>query len=57
VVLYEVRDNVASIALNRQESANSVDFNLAGELMHAVLRCGADPGVRAVVITGKGSNF
>src|SRR3712207_8215178 len=44
-------------SLDRQESANSVDLNLARELMHAVLRCSADPGVRAVVITGKGSNF
>ena len=56
-VLCEVQDNIALITLDRQEAANSIDLDLARELMHAVLRCGDDPAVRAVVITGRGSTF
>jgi 2-(1,2-epoxy-1,2-dihydrophenyl)acetyl-CoA isomerase len=52
-----VQSNVAHIILDRQEAANSIDLNLARELMHTVLRCDDDPVVRAVVITGRGSTF
>ena len=50
-VLCQVQNNIALITLDRQEAANSIDLNLARELMHAVLRCGDDPAVRAVVLT------
>ena len=56
-VLCQVQNNIALITLDRQEAANSIDLNLARELMHVVLRCGEDPAVRAVVITGRGSTF
>jgi 2-(1,2-epoxy-1,2-dihydrophenyl)acetyl-CoA isomerase len=56
-VLCDVQDNIARITLDRQEAANSIDLNLARELMHTVLRCSDDPAVRAVVITGRGSTF
>ena len=52
-----MQDNVAYITLDRQEAANSIDLNLARQLMHTVLRCDDDPAVRAVVITGRGSTF
>lgn len=52
-----MQNNVARITLDRREAANSIDLNLARELMHAVLRCDDDPAVRAVVITGRGSTF
>ena len=52
-----MQDNVAHITLDRQEAANSIDLNLARQLMHTVLRCDDDPAVRAVVITGRGSTF
>ena len=52
-----MQSNVARITLDRQEAANSIDLNLARELMHAVLRCDDDPAVRAVVITARGSTF
>ena len=48
-VLCEVHNNIALITLDRQEAANSIDLNLARELMYTVLRCGDDPAVRAVV--------
>lgn len=56
-LLFEVRDNVAHITLNRPEAANSLNAELAQDFMHAVLRCDEDPEVRAVVLTGAGRMF
>jgi len=56
-LLFEVRGNVARITLNRPEAANSINIDMARDLMLAILRCDEDPSVRAVVITGSGSMF
>jgi 2-(1,2-epoxy-1,2-dihydrophenyl)acetyl-CoA isomerase len=56
-LLFDVRDNVATITLNRPESANALNLGMAQDLMHAVLRCDEDPEIRAVVITGAGRFF
>ena len=53
----EVREGVAEITLNRPEAANALNDELAQELHHAVLRCDADPAVRALIITGSGRFF
>lgn len=57
MLLFEVRDNVARITLNRPEAANSLNLALARDLMHAALQCDEDPAIRAVVITGAGRVF
>lgn len=56
-LLFDVRDNVAYITLNRPEAANSLNTDMSVDLMHAIMQCDDDPGVRAVVITGTGSMF
>lgn len=56
-VLFELRDAVARITLNRPDVANAVNLELARELMHAAIRCDEDPAVRAVVIAGAGRMF
>ena len=56
-LLFDVRDNVAHITLNRPDAANAMNSDTARELMHAALRCDEDPGVRAVVIAGAGRTF
>jgi 2-(1,2-epoxy-1,2-dihydrophenyl)acetyl-CoA isomerase len=56
-LLFEVRDNVASLMLNRPEAANSLNSTVAAELMDAVLRCEEDPEIRALVISGSGRIF
>lgn len=56
-ILFDVRDGIAHITLNRPEAANSINLNLAKDLMHAILRCDEDPGIRAVLISGSGSLF
>lgn len=57
VVLYDVRDGVATITLNRPEAYNSLDYE-AYELLSARFReVQEDPAVRAVVFTGTGRGF
>jgi 2-(1,2-epoxy-1,2-dihydrophenyl)acetyl-CoA isomerase len=46
-VLFEIRDNVAHVTLNRPEAGNALDLEMAKQLMAVALRCEADRGVRA----------
>jgi 2-(1,2-epoxy-1,2-dihydrophenyl)acetyl-CoA isomerase len=56
-LLFDVRDGVAHITLNRPDAANSVNLELAKDLLDAALRCEEDPAVRAVVLSGTGKMF
>ena len=56
-LLFDVRDNVAHITLNRPEAANSINIEMGKDLMHAALRCDEDPEIRAVLISGAGKIF
>lgn len=54
-LLYEVRDGVALITLNRPERMNTLGGSMKDDLRHAFLeRARNDTTVRAVVITGSG---
>src|SRR5260370_2294291 len=54
---FEVREHVAHILLNRPESGNALNREMAHELLHAALRCDDDPTIRVVVLTGAGNAF
>jgi len=56
-LLFDVKENVARITLNRPESANAINLELAMELMRAFMQCDEDPAVKAVLITGAGPIF
>ncbi len=56
-VLFEVRDNVAHVTLNRPRAGNALDLEMAKQLMGAALRCEADHGVRAVLLKAVGKSF
>jgi 2-(1,2-epoxy-1,2-dihydrophenyl)acetyl-CoA isomerase len=56
-VLFEVRDHVGHIMLNRPDAANAMNFELAKELEEVSLRCDEDPAVRAVLLSGAGKMF
>src|SRR4030042_2118416 len=56
-LLFDVRDHVAHITLNRPEAANSINEERGKDLMHAALRCDEDPEIRAVLISGAGKMF
>ena len=56
-VLYEVRDYVATITLNRPENRNSMTEDVLEGVASAVADVRQDPEVRCVIITGKGRSF
>jgi enoyl-CoA hydratase len=52
--LYEVRDGVATLTLNRPEQRNALNAELLSALVDGVKRARDDAEVRAVVLTGAG---
>jgi enoyl-CoA hydratase/carnithine racemase len=56
-VLYEARDGVAEITLNRPENRNAMTPDVLAALAEAVARAGADPALRCVIVTGRGKSF
>jgi enoyl-CoA hydratase/carnithine racemase len=56
-LLYEVKDGIATLTLNRPDRLNALGGTLRQDLFDAVTRAGADPDVRAMVVTGAGKGF
>ena len=54
---FEVKDQIAYIALNRPEAANGLIMASGRELMDVAIRCDEDPAIRAVLLTGRGKFF
>ncbi|WP_174874314.1 crotonase/enoyl-CoA hydratase family protein [Vogesella oryzae] len=52
-----VREQVAHVALNRPDKANSLNETMWQELQAALQWCDAEPQVRAVVLSGNGKHF
>lgn len=57
VVLYEVKDHVAIITLNRPERLNAWTGQLGAAYFASLDRAEADPEVRVIVVTGAGRGF
>src|SRR3954464_13377127 len=53
-LLYEVKDGVATITLNRPDQRNALNGELLAALVEAMRRARDDETVRAVVLTGAG---
>ena len=56
-VLYEVKDQIAQITLNRPENRNSMTADVLDGFADAVGQVKTDPDVRCVIITGSGRSF
>jgi 2-(1,2-epoxy-1,2-dihydrophenyl)acetyl-CoA isomerase len=56
-LVFEIKDGVGLIRLNRPDDGNAITLELAGELLDVASRCDEDPAVRAVVLTGSGKMF
>lgn len=56
-VLFEVRDTIAHVILNRPQVGNALDLEMAKQLMAVALRCEADHSIRAVLLKGAGKSF
>lgn len=57
LVLYEVKENIARITLNRPEKRNALNAELMAGLHQALQRAEADQSVRIVLIMGAGKDF
>src|SRR6266403_1018762 len=53
----ETRGAVALVTLNRPESANTLNLQMAMDLLAAAMTCARNAAVRAVVLTGAGRHF
>ena len=56
-LLYEVKDRIATLTLNRPERLNALGDTLRDDLHDAITALGRDDEVRVLVITGAGRGF
>lgn len=56
-ILFERRDGIAYITLNRPERANSINARLGQDVADAMLQVEDDPDNRVVILTGAGRHF
>jgi enoyl-CoA hydratase len=56
-VLYEARDGIARITLNRPEKHNALNHQMMDDLDAAFARAGADDSVTVVILSGAGPSF
>jgi enoyl-CoA hydratase/carnithine racemase len=56
-LLYDVKDRIATLTLNRPDRLNALGGTLREDLYAAIIAAGADPGVGVIVITGAGRGF
>ncbi len=56
-ILFEIKNGVASITLNRPEKFNSFNREMALKLQSVLDECSSDKNIRAVYLTGTGKAF
>ncbi|MDP9041922.1 MAG: enoyl-CoA hydratase-related protein, partial [Bacteroidota bacterium] len=56
-ILFEIKDHVAMVSLNRPEKLNAFNRSMALELQDRLLACDENDSVRAVLLTGEGRAF
>lgn len=56
-VLYDVKDRIATVTLNRPDRMNSIDDSMPINIAKAMQKAATDPGVRAIILTGAGRAF
>lgn len=56
-LMFEVKDGVGLIRLNRPDDGNAITLEMARELLAVAIRCDETPEVRAVVLAGTGKMF
>mgnify|MGYP000382859508 CR=1 FL=1 len=53
----EIRDGIATLALNRPERRNALDLEMRAEIAHALTHVRSTDSVTALVFTGAGGSF
>src|SRR3990172_4173437 len=57
MVLFEKREGIAYVTLNRPDRANAINAQLASEMNDVLDEVTADPELRVVILTGAGKHF
>jgi 2-(1,2-epoxy-1,2-dihydrophenyl)acetyl-CoA isomerase len=56
-LLFKIENGVGWVILNRPDARNAMNADMRQRYLDALKRCGEDPDVRAVVLTGSGKGF
>ena len=56
-VLFDCKDHVATITLNRPDRLNAISGPMLAEVGRRLIECDSDRDVRVIVITGAGRGF
>lgn len=56
-ILYEVKDRIATVTINRPDQMNTWNDTVATEVYDAMQTAGADKNVRVIIFTGAGKAF
>ncbi len=56
-ILFEQRDRVGLITLNRPDKLNAWNYAMGDEVIAAIEACNQDSGIGAIVVTGAGRGF
>lgn len=56
-LLYDVRDKIATVTINRPDKANALNAHTMLDIMAAFSQLKIDPDVRVVILTGSGEKF
>src|ERR1700730_10596713 len=57
VVLYEVKDRIATVTLNRPDRLNAFNAEMGTGLRQAMANAARDAAVRVIILTGAGCGF
>lgn len=57
LVELDIQDGLARLTLNRPDASNGMNADLLRALCDAIMACHGEPGVRTVLLTGRGKNF
>jgi 2-(1,2-epoxy-1,2-dihydrophenyl)acetyl-CoA isomerase len=56
-IIYQVKDAVATITLNRPDAYNALNLALARDVFHATIEADENRAVRCILVTGAGKAF